>query len=146
MKCVELNREGDFERWEQTRLDDLSGLDADADPLDPVIYEAEGVKLSVFGLEPYERKPFRIIKKSFKLFCLSGGLALTRSSNGSISLLVFDRGDSVDQQLQEYTEVIRDFQNIGADPMIMGFLEYSDPVQAESQVEDFMSLALSSIL
>ncbi|WP_228238320.1 hypothetical protein [Allomuricauda sp. M10] len=124
MKCIELNSVGDFDRWDQAKLDELRNLGKNQSGPDNVIYQNQSYKLSFFGLEPYERLPFRIMRNSFDLICLSGGLAISSFSNGGISLIMYDKGEHVHHTLGT-KEYIHDVQNIGRKPLVMAIIEYS---------------------
>lgn len=123
MKCVELNREGNFDRWDQNWLAELEQIYSRDQDDNFLIYQNDSIKLSVIGLDSYERVPFRVIKNDFNLVCLTGGLAISRCSNGRISLLNFDKGEKITCTLKD-SVMVNDFQNIGEDPMIIALLEY----------------------
>ena len=127
MKCVELNKKGDFDRWDQdllTELHDIKVNDDTSDNDNDVIYQGDGLKVSVIGLESYERHPFRILSNDFNLICLTGGVALSRSSNGQISLLIFEKGENLPFHVNN-TRMINDLQNIGENPLVFGLIEFS---------------------
>ncbi|WP_445382029.1 hypothetical protein [Robiginitalea sp. IMCC43444] len=124
MKCVVLNRKGDFDRWDQDLLTELRNVKVnDATSDDGVIYQDDGLKVSVIGLESYERHPFRVLSNDFNLICLTGGVALSRSSNGQISLLIFEKGENTPIHLNN-SGMINDLQNIGESTLVFGLIEF----------------------
>ncbi|WP_445384875.1 hypothetical protein ACT6NV_13020 [Robiginitalea sp. IMCC44478] len=125
MKCVELNKKGNFDRWDQDLLTELRDIKVNDDISDEgLIYQDDGLKVSVIGLESYERYPFRIFSNDFNLICLTGGVALSRSSNGQISLLIFEKGENLPFHVNN-TTMINDLQNIGESPLVFGLIEFS---------------------
>lgn len=131
MKHAELNKVGDFDCWNQNRLVELLCLKSnEMIDDDYLIYQGEGIKLSVFIMAPKERIPFRKFKNDFNLICLSGGSVLSRSSNGGINLLVFEEGEYVTYNPLNST-MISDFQNVGEEILVMAFLEYDHAFETE---------------
>ncbi len=123
MKYVELNKKGNFERWNPNLLTELENEKALEDISEYIVYQNDSVRLSVIGLESYERVPFKKMKYDFDLFCLTGGLAISRSSDGSIYLLNFDKGEAVSFSLT-YSTMVNDLQNIGESTMIFALIEH----------------------
>lgn len=124
MRCIELNREGNFDRWDHSKLMELRAIKNNVDAGNKyTIYQNENMRLSVFVLESYQRLPFTIVENDFSLISLTGGLAITRFSHGGISLLMFRKGEYVNHVLNN-TRMVNDFQNIGEGVMIMAVMEY----------------------
>lgn len=122
MKCVELNRKGNFDNWDLSILSELDKISNDRYFNEYSIFENEYLKCDVILLEPYERMPFKVLKNDFKLICLSGGLALSRFSNGRISLLMFEKGEYYAHNLG-IKPMVNDLQNIGDCPLVMTLIE-----------------------
>lgn len=127
MKRIELNREGNFERWHPDHLNELKTLNQVSEEQDCILLEDLHTRLRLFGMEPYERIPFRILPHSFTLFCLTGGTAITRSCKGTIDLMIFEPGESVTQPI-ERSAMINDLQNMGEEPMVLAILEHLKPI------------------
>ena len=123
MKCIELNKRGDFERWDPALLAELRNLEAGDSNNEEIIFQRDGLKVSVFGLESYERCPFRVLTNDFNLICLTGGVALSRSFNGQISLLIVEKGENVPFHVNN-SKMINDLQNIGESPLAFGLIEF----------------------
>lgn len=132
MKYAELNQKGNFDPWDQKRLVELLTLKAgESSDEDYLIYQNERMKLSIFVMEPYERIPFRVFKNDFNLVCLTGGVLVSRYSHGGISLVLFEKGESVKYQVKN-TSMIHDFQNVGENLLVLASVEYvHSPGQAE---------------
>lgn len=124
MKYVELNQRGNFEHWDQNKLVELLSLNGGKTlDEDYLIYQNERIKLSVYIMEPYERIPFREFKNDFNLVCMTGGALISRYSHGGISLVVFDKGERVNQKTNQ-TSMITDFQNVGESLLVLAVVEY----------------------
>lgn len=144
MKYVELNKKGDFERWNKGWLMELEAL-ATADAPNPyAIFENEEVKLSVIGLESYERTPFQRIKNDFNLISLTGGLALSRSANGGIYLLNFKKGEELTYTLKG-SEMIHDLQNISEELTVYVLIEFICPETMNDFAYDLLDNLLEHI-
>ena len=130
MKCIELNRKGDYDCWSGTDLAELHRLQTCEDFYEYSLYRGKDVKMGLIILEPYERTPFRMLKNNFKLVALSGGEAVTRFSNGGISLMLFERGECVSLCVYGRT-MINDLQNIGVDVLVMALIEYKDSFSSD---------------
>ena len=127
MKRIELNREGYYDRWNPDHLNELHSLNQLVEGQDCILHEDSHMRLKVFGMEPYERIPFRVLQHKFTLVCLTGGTAITRSCKGAIDLLIFERGETVTRSI-ESAAMVNDLQNIGEDQMIVALIEYLRPV------------------
>lgn len=123
MKCVALGSKGNFETWNRTDLAKLHQSQTCEDFNEYGIYQSNGIKMGLIILEPYERTPFRLIKHHFKLVSLSGGEAITRFSDGNISLLLFEKGGFVSHN-ESNKVMINDLQNIGNNLLVMALIEY----------------------
>ncbi|SNZ00111.1 hypothetical protein [Flagellimonas pacifica] len=125
MQCVELNPVGNFDPWEQDKIDELLHQEITQSLGGKLIFENESVKLWDLYLDPGERIPFRHLNTNYSWVCTTGGLALTRHGNGKINMIKLDPGDT------EYCELkgknlTNDLENIGEDPIIINILEYKE--------------------
>lgn len=134
MKLIELNREGIFERWNPDHLNELNTLNQAREDRDCVLHEDPDIRLSIFGLEPYERIPFRVLQHNFSMVFLTGGTAISRSYRGSIDLLLFEQGETVIQPIKS-SAMINDLQNIGEEQMIVAIIEYLSPITYKEWVD-----------
>ncbi|QLG44209.1 hypothetical protein [Costertonia aggregata] len=123
MKCVELNPTGHFDPWEPEKISELKANDLNRGMGNDLMFENETVKLWGICLRPYERLPFRKQKGQFSWTCVTGGLAISRYSDGKICLLRFEKGDVAYWNL-ENDELISDLENIGEDVLRITILEH----------------------
>ncbi|MEM9649665.1 MAG: hypothetical protein AAF969_14405 [Bacteroidota bacterium] len=125
MQCVELNPVGNFDPWEQEKIDELLHQNITQSLGDKLVFENENVKLWDLRLNPGERIPFRKHNTNYSWVCVTGGLALTRHGSGKIDMLKLDPGDT------EYCEhkgrdCTNDLENIGEHPIVINILEYKE--------------------
>lgn len=125
MQCVELNPVGNFDPWEQEKIDELLHQEITDALSEKLVFENESVKLWDLYLAPGDRIPFRKHNTNYVLACTTGGLALTRYGNGKIDMVKLNPGDS------EYFEnrgkdYVNDLENIGEHPIIINILEYKE--------------------
>jgi hypothetical protein len=131
MKYVELSRKENFDSWNTMDLAELHQLQTCEDFNEYRIYQSKNVKIGLIILESYERTPFRLMKNSFKLVSLSGGEAITRFSDGRISLMMFEKGECVSQNVV-VPPMINDLQNIGDNLLVMALIEYKNTLSQDS--------------
>lgn len=125
MQCVELNPLGNFDPWEQEKLDELLHQNISNSLGDKLVFENESVKLWDLRLDPGERMPFRRHNTNYNWVCITGGLALSRHGDGKINMIKLDPGDT------EYCEhkgkdYVNDLENIGEHPIVVNILEYKE--------------------
>lgn len=125
MQCVELNPVGNFDPWEQEKIDELLHQNITSSLSNRLVFENESVKLWDLHLAPGERIPFRKHNTNYGWVCTTGGLALTRYGNGKIDMVKLNPGDT------EYFEYrgknyVNDLENIGEHPIIINILEYKE--------------------
>lgn len=125
MQCVELNPVGNFDPWEQEKIDELMHQEISDSLSDNLVFENEFVKLWDLHLLPGQRIPFRKHNRNIGWVCTTGGLALTRYGNGKIDMIKLNPGDTeyFEYQGKNY---INDFENIGEDTIIINILEYKE--------------------
>ena len=125
MQCVELNPAGNFDPWEQEKIDELLHQEITLSLSDRLVFENESVKLWELCLLPGDRIPFRRHNTNYGWVCTTGGLVLTRYGNGKIDMIKLDPGDT------EYFEnrgenYVNDLENIGEDSVVINILEYKE--------------------
>ncbi len=123
MQCVELNQVGNFDPWEQEKIEELFHRDLSDSLSNRLVFENERVKLWDLYLGPGERIPFRKINTNFGWVCPTGGLAICRHGNGKINMVKLEPGDA------EYFECrsknyVYDLENVGEHPISINILEY----------------------
>lgn len=123
MKYVELNKKGDFERWDAAWLAELNNQAGLEDLSDYLLFQNDHVRLSAIGLEAYERVPFKKITHNHNIVCLTGGLVISRCSDGTINLLNFGKGEKVSHSPRE-PGISHDFQNIGEELLVLVLIEF----------------------
>ncbi|MEQ5792414.1 hypothetical protein J4E06_15205 [Muricauda sp. NFXS6] len=125
MQCVELNPIGNFDTWEQEKIDELLHQEIQESLSNRLVFENEGVKLWDLMLLPGQRLNFRRHNTNYGWVCTTGGLVITRYGNGKIDMIKLNPGDT------EYFEnkgknYINDLENIGEDTLVINILEYKD--------------------
>ncbi|WP_421812023.1 hypothetical protein [Flagellimonas sp.] len=125
MQCVELNPIGNFDTWEQEKIDELLHQEIQESLSNRLVFENKGVKLWDLMLLPGQRLNFRRHNTNYGWVCTTGGLVITRYGNGKIDMIKLNPGDT------EYFEnrgknYINDLENIGEDTLVINILEYKD--------------------
>ncbi len=123
MQFVKLNPAGNFDPWEQEKIDELLHQDIKESLSNRLVFENEVVKLWDLRLFPRERLSFRRHNTNYGWVCTTGGLVITRYGNGKIDMVKLNQGDT------EYFEnrgknYINDLENIGEDIVVINILEY----------------------
>jgi len=125
MQFVELNPVGNFDTWEQEKIEELLHQDIEQSLSNRLVFENEVIKLWDLMLLPGQRLNFRRHNTNYVWVCTTGGLVITRYGNGKIDMIKLDRGDT------EYFENrgknhINDLENIGEDTVLINILEYKE--------------------
>ncbi len=125
MQCVELNPAGNFDPWEQEKIDELLHQEISQSLGDRLVFENESVKLWDLRLDPGERIPFRNHNTNYSWVCTTGGLALTRHGDGKINMIKLEPGDTeyCENMGKNYTN---DLENIGENTIAINILEYKE--------------------
>ncbi|SDQ72198.1 hypothetical protein [Flagellimonas zhangzhouensis] len=131
MQCVELNPVGNFDPWEQEKIDELMHQEISESLSDNLVFENEFVKLWDIHLLPGQRIPFRKQNRNYGWVCTTGGLVLTRYGNGKIDMVKLNPGDT---QYFEYKgkNYVNDLENIGEDTIVINILEYKETQKNDS--------------
>src|SRR5690606_1496151 len=134
MQCVELNQVGNFDPWEQEKIDELFHRELSDSLSDRLVFENERVKLWELILGPGERMPFRRINSNFGWVCPTGGLAISRHGNGKINMVKFEPGYA-EYFVYQSKNFVYDLENIGEHPISINILEYR-----QSQLDNSLQL------
>ncbi|WP_108246990.1 hypothetical protein [Muricauda brasiliensis] len=131
MQFVELNPVGNFDPWEQEKIDELLHQQIKESLSNRLIFEDESIKLWDLRLLPGERLNFRRHNTNYGWVCTTGGLLITRYGNGKIDMVKLNQGDT------EYFEnrgknYINDLENIGEDMVVINILEYKQTKKQNS--------------
>lgn len=123
MQFVELNPMGNFDPWEQEKIDELLHQEIKESLSNRLVFEDETIKLWDLRLLPGERLNFRRHNTNYGWVCTTGGLLITRYGNGKIDMIKLNPGDT------EYFEnigknYVNDLENIGEDLVVINILEY----------------------
>jgi len=123
MQFVELNPMGNFDPWEQEKIDELLHQEIKESLSNRLVFEDETIKLWDLRLLPGERLDFRRHNTNYGWVCTTGGLLITRYGNGKIDMVKLNQGDT------EYFEnrgksYVNDLENIGEDTVVINILEY----------------------
>lgn len=111
MIWTEINPEGNFDTWADTKLKEVKEGNY-SDTVGEILYENNEIILWEITLAPFERLPFWRHTNNYSCTCITEGLALTRNINGRISLLRINKGDHLYANCFK-NELIRDLENIG---------------------------------
>nr|WP_297788526.1 hypothetical protein [uncultured Allomuricauda sp.] len=125
MQFVELNPVGNFDPWEQEKIDELLHQEIKESLSNRLVFENEVIKLWDLRLLPGERLNFRRHNTNYGWVCTTGGLVITRYGNGKIDMVKLNQGDT------EYFEnrgknYVNDLENIGEDTLVINILEYKE--------------------
>ena len=125
MQFVELNPVGNFDPWEQEKIDELLHQEIKESLSNRLVFENEVIKLWDLKLLPGERLNFRRHNTNYGWVCTTGGLVITRYGNGKIDMIKLNPGDT------EYFEnrgknYVNDLENIGEDTLVINILEYKE--------------------
>ena len=125
MQFVELNPVGNFDPWEQEKIDELLHQEIKGSLSNRLVFENEVIKLWDLKLLPGERLNFRRHNTNYGWVCTTGGLVITRYGNGKIDMVKLNPGDT------EYFEnrgknYVNDLENIGEDTLVINILEYKE--------------------
>ncbi|RIV33017.1 hypothetical protein D2V08_11445 [Flagellimonas lutimaris] len=125
MQFVELNPVGNFDPWEQEKIDELLHQEIKGSLSNRLVFENEVIKLWDLRLLPGERLNFRRHNTNYGWVCTTGGLVITRYGNGKIDMVKLNPGDT------EYFEnrgknYVNDLENIGEDTLVINILEYKE--------------------
>ena len=125
MQFVELNPAGNFDPWEQEKIDELLHQEIKESLSNKLVFENEMIKLWDLRLFPGERLNFRKHNTNYGWVCTTGGLVITRYGNGKIDMVKLNPGDT------EYFEnrgknYVNDLENIGEDTLVINILEYKE--------------------
>jgi len=125
MQFVELNPVGNFDPWEQEKIDELLHQEIKGSLSNRLVFENEVIKLWDLRLLPGERLNFRRQNTNYGWVCTTGGLVITRYGNGKIDMVKLNPGDT------EYFEnrgknYVNDLENIGEDTLVINILEYKE--------------------
>jgi len=128
MKCVELNPAGNFDTWDPSKLKELKQKEIDERLGKKLLFENDAIIVWEVVLFPGERLPFRKISRNYNLVSMTGGLAVSRSANGKISLVRINKGDSMFMK-HEDRESVCDFENIGENILFLHAMEFKPLIE-----------------
>ncbi len=128
MKCVELNPIGNFDTWDPSKLGELKKQEIDNRLGQKLLFENDAIIVWEVVLFPGERLPFRKIVRNYNLVSMTGGLAVSRSANGEISLIRINKGDSMFVK-HEDRESVYDFENIGENILFLHAMEFKPLIE-----------------
>ncbi|SHJ85514.1 hypothetical protein [Pseudozobellia thermophila] len=129
----ELNPAGNFDPWEASRLLELRKNKVSENLGQLLLFENDTIKVWEIFLQPGDRLGFRKTNRDYSFVAMADGLAVTRSSDGCISLIKIAKGDT------GYIpclgdDTVRDLENIGEGPLFIHVMEFL-PVVLTSDVD-----------
>ncbi|AKA35879.1 hypothetical protein [Flagellimonas lutaonensis] len=122
MRKLELNPAGNFKNWSSNTIKELEHLKFSEIMGNRLMFENDSVTLWEIVLKPKERIAFRRHKYPFVVYCINGGILITRYASGKVDLLVFEEEDSYYQELQ-HGFLIQDLENVGHDTVEIQLLQ-----------------------
>jgi len=125
MQFVELNPVGNFDPWEQEKIDELLHQEIKGSLSNRLVFENEVIKLWDLKLLPGERLNFRRHNTNYGWVCTTGGLVITRYGNGKIDMVKLNPGDTEYFENRE-KNYVNDLENIGEDTLVINILEYKE--------------------
>jgi hypothetical protein len=130
MDYIEINAVGNFETWEPSKLKELKDRKFGHATGQKLLFEDGNVRIWEIELFPDERLPFREINMHYCWVARTDGLVITRSDNGSISLIRIKKGDA---QYREYEgeAFMFDVQNIGEETLYFQVTEFKSEIEKE---------------
>lgn len=123
MQCVELNPVGNFDPWEQEKIDELLHQEIKESLSNRLVFEDESIKLWDLHLASGDRLSFRRHNTNYGWVCTTGGLVITRYGNGKIDMIKLNSGDT-DFFENRGKDYINDLENIGEHTIVINILEY----------------------
>jgi hypothetical protein len=124
MICTEINPEGKFSTWDPNILAELKEGEIKVALGQKKMYENEGMVLWSLVLQPHQRIPFTRHSRYYSWTCRAGGMAISRSANGSIGLIRFEEDDTGVVANYAKADEIRDFENIGEQILELKIIEF----------------------
>lgn len=121
-KIIELNARGNFDNWEPQKLTQLKESRITTD-IGQLRYEDSLVKYWDIVLPPYERLPFRLIKRSLTITSIVKGTLISRYSCGQIDLWLIEKGHSY-KCLAEAADLIFEIENMGKTDLQFKVIEH----------------------
>ncbi|PCJ96986.1 MAG: hypothetical protein COA50_06775 [Flavobacteriaceae bacterium] len=134
MKLVELNPSGYFDPWEPSKIEELKNMNTNEPLGQHLLFENDTIKLWDISLEPKERLPFRIQKTDYSWICLTGGLAISRFSDGKICLIRVDQEETGYWEFKE-NQLVCDLENVGDEVIKINIMEHK-PVKENIQIQN----------
>ena len=92
MELVELNPEGNFNSWEDSKLEEIKQANYTTD-IGTCLYENKEIKVWEILLKPNQRLPFRAHNNNYSCSSLTNALLLMRNVNGQINMLRMNKGE-----------------------------------------------------
>lgn len=123
MEYTEINRAGDFEFWDPSKVKELQEDRISNCLGQKLLFENENVLVWEIALFPGERLPFRHVTRDFNWVCLTEGLVISRCGDGEINLIRMKKGDTGFISFKGEVSV-QDFENIGDDGLLMHVMEF----------------------
>lgn len=122
MELVELNPEGNFTSWEDTKLEELKQANFSTD-IGTILFENKEIKVWEILLKPQQRIPFRAHYNNYSVSSLTKALLLTRNINGQINMLRMTKGEHFFWGFEENGSTIHDIENIGENLIKIAVIE-----------------------
>ncbi len=131
MKCVELNKAGNFDTWEPSKIRELKEKRFASDLGKKLLYENELIRVWEITLFPKERLPFRKQNRDFYWVSLTDAKIICRYSDGKIAMLYINRGDYELRKVEDQNP-IWDMENIGEYLLVLNLMELKIPIRIAS--------------
>ena len=125
MKKLEINPTGDFQLWDQNKINELECMSFPTTFGNRKLIDNKLATLWEIILEPKERLDFRKHEYPFMFHCVNGGFVITRYGSGKIDLIALDEGDNHYQELREGF-IIQDLENVGDELIHLKLLQFKN--------------------
>jgi len=132
MKLIEIIPIGDYNAWDESKLNELK-KEKFSEIIGEFLFENEEIKLSEIVLNPKERIPFRSHKNNYSYTSFTDGLLLTRNRNGQVGLIRLVKGGIIFCECSNQ-ESIKDLENVGEETIRLTVVEQK--LSRTSQTED----------
>jgi hypothetical protein len=122
MELVELNPEGNFNSWEDSKLEEIKHANYSTD-IGDCLFENSEIKVWQIHLKPSQRMPFRAHYNNYSCSSLTNALLLMRNINGQINMLRMNKGEHFFWEFEDNGCTIHDIENIGENVVKIAVIE-----------------------
>lgn len=122
MELVELNPVGNFNSWEDSKLEEIKQANFSTD-IGTILFENKEIKVWEIFLKPKQRLPFRAHYNNYSCSSLTGALLLMRNVNGQINMLRMNKGEHFFWEFEDNGSTVHDVENISENVVKIAVIE-----------------------